>query len=89
VNKKQLVLNNNLFNSLSFKQLTLLRLSPARRAGMGFATFSWKVAKKRNPNNPVYPVQINSIFPTKYMEAEDECQETMVGIFRPFRIVCT
>jgi hypothetical protein len=24
----------------------------ARRAGLGFATFFWKVAKKRNPNNP-------------------------------------
>jgi hypothetical protein len=36
----------------------------ARRAGLGFATFFWKVAKKRNPNNPADPVQIN-IFCTK------------------------
>ena len=34
----------------------------ARRAGLGFATFFWKVAKKRNPNNPVDPVQINCFF---------------------------
>jgi hypothetical protein len=24
--------------------------------GLRFATFFWKVAKKRNPNDPVYPV---------------------------------
>ena len=36
----------------------------ARRAGLGFASFFWKVAKKRNPNNPVNPVQVN-IFSSK------------------------
>ncbi|MGD9240624.1 MAG: hypothetical protein PVG69_11405 [Desulfobacterales bacterium] len=35
---------------------------PARRAGLGFATFFWKVAKKRNPNNPVDPVQMNFFY---------------------------
>jgi hypothetical protein len=29
---------------------------PAHRAELGFATFFWKVAKKRNPKNPVDPV---------------------------------
>ena len=42
---------------------------PARRAGLGFATFFWKVAKKRNPDNPVDPVQMifftNKIYGTK------------------------
>jgi hypothetical protein len=34
-----------------------VRFFLAHRAGLGFATFFWKVAKKRNPNNPVNPVQ--------------------------------
>jgi hypothetical protein len=38
----------------------------ARRAGLGFATFFWKVAKKRNPNNPVDPVHINIFTNNKY-----------------------
>ena len=38
----------------------------ARRAGLGFATFFWKVAKKRNPNNPVDPVNINIFTNNKY-----------------------
>jgi hypothetical protein len=42
----------------------IVHVFPARRAGLGFATFFWKVAKKRNPNNPVDPVQIN-IFTNK------------------------
>jgi hypothetical protein len=36
----------------------MVHVFPARRAGLGFATFFWKVAKKRNPNNPVNPVQL-------------------------------
>ena len=36
----------------------------ARRAGLGFASFFWKEAKKRNPNNPVNPVHGN-IFSSK------------------------
>jgi hypothetical protein len=49
---------------------------PALRARLGFATFFWKVAKKRNPNNPVDPVQIN-IFSAIYREPKDWCQENV------------
>ena len=46
----------SLFNIISFPQLSIFIFFPARRAGLGFATFFRKVAKKRNPNNPVDPV---------------------------------
>jgi len=39
-----------------FPAVKYIEIFPARRAGLGFATFFWKVAKKRNPNNPVNPV---------------------------------
>ena len=41
---------------MNYWRVIKLWLFPARRAGLGFATFFWKVAKKRNPKNPVNPV---------------------------------
>ena len=35
---------------------------PARKAGLGFNTFFWKLAKKKNFNNPVYHLQISIFF---------------------------
>jgi hypothetical protein len=44
----------------------IVHVFPARRAGLGFATFFLKVAKKRNPINPVQiNIFINKIYGTK------------------------
>jgi hypothetical protein len=40
----------------------IVDIFPAYRAGLCFATFIWKVAKKKNPIDPVNPVQINIFF---------------------------
>jgi hypothetical protein len=55
----------------------IVDIFPAYRAGLGFATFIWKVAKKKNPIDPVNPVQINIIFTAKYRGPKDKCQETI------------